>query len=213
LERIDEQIFICGGGKIMANFVNTIDLLGDEATAEAIISRKITEFRDDALPTVRMQGLSYCDFLTSVDLPNATEINGSAFEKCTSLKSVNLPSAVNFVASCFSNCTSLERIVLPKGETIGNNTFNFCSKLEFVDLPSAKTLGNQAFGNSYKLKVIILRQSAVCSIASIGAISATGVKVYVPYDWIDAYENATNWSSLVSQGKVTFEALEGSGYD
>ena len=34
----------------MAEFINTIDVVGDEALADSIIERTITEFKDDHVP-------------------------------------------------------------------------------------------------------------------------------------------------------------------
>ena len=54
----------------MFNFVNTIDLLGDDATAKAFISRSITEYRDDSLSYVDNSTFRSCKSLKLLDLPN-----------------------------------------------------------------------------------------------------------------------------------------------
>jgi hypothetical protein len=174
----------------MSNFVNTIDLLGDQATADAIVSRKITEFKDDALTKIGENRFADCTQLTTVDLPNVETLGFAVFSGCSALSSVNLLTLTAVPRSCFSGC----------------------KKLKLCDLPKATQIISQAFESS-GLEILILRSSAVCTLDSVSAFPSKSVTVYVPYDFIDAYENATNWSSLVANGRVFFEALEGSGYD
>lgn len=197
----------------MSDFVNTIDLLGDQATADAIVSRTITDFKDDALPVVAKYKFYSCENLTSIDLPSVKTIDESAFQRCTALASVNLPNVVT-IYGAFKECRGLTSVVLPKLETFGSGAFYQCSNLVMVDAPMATSIASTAFNNT-KIATLILRGSAVCELkdtSAFGNVSNT-ITVYVPYDWIDAYENATNWSSLVASDKVTFEALEGSEYD
>lgn len=203
----------------MSDFVNTIDLLGDQATADAIISKTITEFKDDVVDTISQSRFRGCSRLTTVDLPNLVTLSGDVFNSCTNLVSVNVPKLKTSIKGgngAFSKCTSLKTIVLPELVSIvDGGFFASCSSLEMVDLPKATSIGSSTFADCSKLNTLVLREIAVCSLSNTSAfhnVSKT-VTVYVPYDWIDAYENATNWSSLVASGKVTFEALEGSGYD
>lgn len=202
----------------MSNFVNTIDLYGDQATADAIVSKTITEFRDDVLETISDSRFRYCDKLTTVDLPNATSFGSSVFAECTSLKSINLPKVTQLGTSgngVFFKCSSLERITMPELVTIPSNAFSNCTNLGIADFAKATSLGNNAFTSCSKLETLILRVSAVCALGGTTPFGSTSVTrtIYVPYDFIDAYKNATNWSSLVANGKVTFEAIEGSEYD
>ena len=53
---------------------NTIDVLGDDITARAIIDGTITEFVDDELNMILNYAFRDCFYLTSVDLPKATSI-------------------------------------------------------------------------------------------------------------------------------------------
>ena len=71
-------------------FVNTIDVLGDEVVTDSIISRTITEFKDDRVNRVRSCAFAYCTALTLVDLPNITTIGLQAFYGCTALRSLIL---------------------------------------------------------------------------------------------------------------------------
>ena len=75
----------------MAEFQNTIDLLGDEVVASYIADRSIVNFSDDILNNVGNGAFQQCSALTSVDLPNVTSIGNGAFNRCSALVSVHLP--------------------------------------------------------------------------------------------------------------------------
>ena len=75
----------------MADFINTIDVLGDGAVFDSIIGRTIAEFKDDRIETVRDYAFYNCSNLTEVDLPSATSVKYSAFTGCSALTKVNIP--------------------------------------------------------------------------------------------------------------------------
>ena len=75
----------------MADFINTIDVLGDSATTDSILARTITEFKDDTITTIGPGAFNKCTELTIVVLPKCSEIRPSAFASCTALKAVILP--------------------------------------------------------------------------------------------------------------------------
>jgi hypothetical protein len=97
----------------MADFINTIDLLGDAVTAEAIINKTITEFSDDILTSIGRYAFMSCSKLTSVDLPNVTSIDSSAFDSCKVLTSVDLPNVTSIGSSAFDSCQVLTSVRLP----------------------------------------------------------------------------------------------------
>lgn len=74
----------------MANFINTVDVLGDEATLKAIVERTITEFKDDAVKKIDRYAFAYCTNLTSIDLPSVTILVSNAFENCSGLTTIIL---------------------------------------------------------------------------------------------------------------------------
>lgn len=74
----------------MADFINTVDMIGDDALTDSIIMRTITEFRDNNIKTVGAYALYGCAALALVDLPNATKVDNNAFDGCTALQTVIL---------------------------------------------------------------------------------------------------------------------------
>lgn len=83
----------------MADFINTIDLLGDEVVAGMIVDKSITEFNDDVLTSIGAYAFYICSNLTSVSFPNATSIGDYAFYSCSKLESVTLPATPPTLAS------------------------------------------------------------------------------------------------------------------
>lgn len=137
----------------MADFINTIDVLGDDAVIDSIIDRSITEFKDDTLETVGTYAFNGCAALTEVDLPNVTSVAGNAFQKCTALTDVNCPALTTGGAYLFDGCTSLKNVNLPALTSVaGRNMFYGCSTLETISLPNLVTADRYMFYNCGALK-------------------------------------------------------------
>lgn len=158
----------------MAEFINTIDVLGDEVVLNSIVDRSITEFKDDQLTAIADYAFYACAALTDVNLTNVTSVSGNAFASCASLKNVNIPLLTKINGSVFANCSSLESISfssvtslagrafskctyltnidLPLVTSLGGWTFEYCSGMESVCLPALKTVGSSDFDNCTNLK-------------------------------------------------------------
>ena len=74
----------------MAEFINTVDVLGDDVLTDRIIERSITEYRDDGVTTIGFIAFGYCKQLTYVDLPSITYFGENVFLFDSSLVSVVL---------------------------------------------------------------------------------------------------------------------------
>lgn len=150
----------------MADFVNTIDVLGDDAVVDSIINRTITEFKDDKVSNVGKHAFAQCQALTEVDVPAATKLWDAAFQYCTSLKTINAPLCTELGAQAFqysgiesvsfplvtlfgssvlSQCKSLKIANFPAAPDVASNLFNNCSALETVNFPIATIIRSNAF--------------------------------------------------------------------
>ena len=132
----------------MADFVNTIDVLGDDAVADGIINRTIKEFKDDSVLTLGENALYKCTSLETVDFPNVKSAKKNAFSECTSLVNVSLPSLETSNMQLFQNCTRLKSVSLPAHTGPLNYTFMGCSALESIDIPKATYVAGNFIGGS-----------------------------------------------------------------
>lgn len=96
----------------MSEFVNTVDIVGDEALANSIIDRSITELKDDISTTIALYAFYNCTALTSVNFPNVTSVGTASFRKCTSLAKADFGSCVAFSSNIFQNCSKLSALIL-----------------------------------------------------------------------------------------------------
>ena len=95
----------------------------------AYIDRTIRQFEDNALTTVGNYAFSYCESLTSINLPNVTNVGSYAFRSCKSLTSINLPNVTTVGDYAFDSCYSLTSINLPNVTTVGEEAFYDCNSL------------------------------------------------------------------------------------
>lgn len=92
----------------------------------------VTEVPDSAF--------QYCNYLTSIKLPNSiTIIGGYAFNSNTQLSEVTLPmSLVNIGTYAFKSNSRLISIVLPEGlTTLGYGAFSGCQLLKSINFPNS----------------------------------------------------------------------------
>lgn len=136
----------------MADFINTIEALGDDAVIDSIIDKSITEFKDNTLETVGQYAFYKCNALETVDLPAVTAIDEYAFNYCEgSLVNVNIPNITAIPKFAFQYCKKLTTVDFPLVTSIGDNAFNMCTELTNVDFPNATSIGINAFNGCQKL--------------------------------------------------------------
>ncbi len=135
----------------MSDFINTIDVLGDEAVATSIVDRSITEFKDDVLTEVGNRAFQNCSSLASVELPNCTKIGTYSFSGCSALTEVTdeqFASLTSMGANAF-NGTKVQRVSLSKLTSMGGNAFIQITSLKEIRLPAMKSLENNCFRQCY----------------------------------------------------------------
>lgn len=188
----------------MANgFVNTIVKLGDEAVLDLLITRTITEYKDDIIASIGQNAFNYCYHLTNVELPNVTSVGISAFNNCTALTSITIPKLKQVAVQTFTN-TRIRSIIIPNVTVINQNGFNDCTELELVDLCNINNIMLNAFKNTALATLIIRREDAVCTLRSTTAFDGTPIYngngyIYVPAALIESYKTASNWTTFATQ--------------
>lgn len=192
----------------MAEFINTIDALGDDAVVDSIINRTITEFKDNLIEKVGCYVFYACHSLTVVDVPNATFIDNYAFGNCSALESFAFTNVQTINNQAFYGCSSLKEICCPLVTNALWYTFQKCTNLEKADFALVTSLGAEVFVDCL-LTALILRSSTVCTLGNTNAFLRTSIAsgtgyIYVPSALVDSYKAATNWSTYADQ----FRALE-----
>ena len=191
----------------MADFINTIDLLGDDVVMDSIIERTLTEFNDDILTQIKDGAFEGCANLATVNLPNLIRINGNNAFQNSGLVSINLPSAVDLGIYTFRNCTKLVSAVFPKATKIFRNSMENCTSLRTVDFGSKIIIAEQLFWRDSAFTALILRSEDMCPLIHTDAFDGTPIAngtghIYVPRALIEDYKVAANWSTYASQFRV-----------
>ena len=130
----------------------------------------------DGVTSIGEWAFDSCLSLASVTIGNSvTEIGGQAFAFCESLASITIPDSVTEIGyAAFCACTSLESVTIPEGVTsIGESAFWACKSLaEVYCKPTTPPAGDSRMFNN----------------------NASGRKIYVPTESVEAYKTAKHWS-------------------
>lgn len=168
-----------------------------------------------SLTTIGIEAFSGCTSLVNINLPpSITSIKASAFSRCLSLSIViDLPNLETLGKDAFwggfesngaSGLIGIEN--LGKITTIGDaaNSSRGCFRnqksLTYVKLPNTLTnIGNYAFKDCSSLVTFICNATTPPTLASevftnTPIASKTGT-IYAPDDSVNAYKEATNWST------------------
>lgn len=125
-----------------------------------------------------------------------------AFANCTKLVSCVLPETLTKIGrQSFVNCKALESVNIPDSlETIGELAFNGCSSVKKFDIPqSVSDIGGNAFTYCTNLSVFICRAVTPPAMASSFTGSSADLKIYVPDDSVEAYKQASGWSTYAEK--------------
>lgn len=96
----------------MAEFINTIEVLGDDAVVDSIIERTITEFKDNELTEVGQYAFYNCTALETVDLPNAESVGQYSFYGCSALERLDFPALTSIQGFALAECSALTTLIL-----------------------------------------------------------------------------------------------------
>lgn len=186
--------------------MNTKTLLGEWETLSLIIARTIDSFEDDEIETLSKYAFYACQ-LSSVNLPNTTELGLSCFTACSKLTNVSIPRVTTMKGYTFSRCSSLQYADLPSVLTVGSAEFYDCTALKKVDFHSITAIKDRLFSGCSALTTVIIRTASdVVTLENTNAITtAQSAIVYVPDDLVDSYKEATNWSAIADKIKPLSE--------
>ena len=159
----------------------------------------------DSVTTIGDAAFYGCSSLRSVTIGDSvTTIGMGAFERCSSLTSVTIPDSVTTIGwSTFEDCDSLTSVTIPDSvTTIGDSAFGWCDSLTSVTIPdSVTTIAIWAFAYCDSLTSVYCKATTPpgALISSWGYWSAfdynaSGRKIYVPMESVEAYKSASGWN-------------------
>ncbi len=141
--------------------------------------------------------------LTQYTIPDSvTSIGNEAFCGCSSLKSVTIPNSVTSIGDdAFRSCTSLTSVTIGNSVTsIGDDAFRSCTSLTSVTIGNSVTsIGYWAFYNCTSLTSVYCKPTTPPKGSSdMFYNNASGRKIYVPRNSVEAYKSASYWRSYAS---------------
>lgn len=165
----------------------------------------------DKITSVPKNAFYQCTSLISVTLGAGVDsIGESAFEGCAKLESVAFNNALTLIDdNAFKNCSALTEVKFPETLTsLGAEAFSHCTALKTVKLPaSVENIGNFCFGynngDTYPGELI---EAYFYGKVPSGVNQSFGYTwdaekfiVYVPADYLSAYENAdaSDWNRCI----------------
>lgn len=178
----------------MGDFVNTIDLLGDDAVTDSIIDRTIEEFNDDRITSLPGNAFAGCSELKVLRLPNLTGDLPNSFSGCDSLTEVDFPKITSASGTYVFNMGKVANLRLPAlASANGWGCLGGGGKV-LIDLPVCTSIGGYAFYAAYSLKYLLLRSATKCTFATdalcwyVGSSQNTLVKIFVPSALLEEYK-------------------------
>lgn len=114
----------------------------------------------------------------------------------TEILSVTIPKGVTYIGeSAFDSCYYLETLSIPDTVTsIGDSAFMLCEALEHVELSeNIISIGDDAF-NIYNLSEFTIRATTPPTLGSGVFCADTNLRIFVPYESLNAYKTAPGWS-------------------
>lgn len=116
--------------------------------------------------------------------------------------------------------STITTLVLPSLTTIAStDAFSYCHGMTSFDIGNLTSIPNYTFRSNFEMDTLILRKDDVTALANIGAFNDTpfasggsGGTLYVPGNRINEYEQATNWSTILSYANNSIVAIENSQY-
>ena len=141
---------------------------------------------------------------TTYTIPNSvTTIGDQAFAECHSLTSVTIGDSVTTIGyGAFAGCLRLTSVTIPDSvTTIGDGAFRFCDSLTSVTIgDSVTTIGDYAFHYCSRLSSVYCKAMTPPTLgdSTVFDSNASGRKIYLPAESVEAYKTAENWSEYAS---------------
>ena len=185
---------------------NSVTSIGEFAFRESNSLTSITI--PNSVTSIGKFAFANCSNLSSVTIPDSmTSIGDDVFTACTSLTSVTIPNSVTSIgSSAFQYCSSLTSVTIPESVTsIGHNAFSGCSGLTSVTIPNSVTSVGRAFcancTNLTSVTVLPVVPPRITNLQYVAIFNnCTSLEhIYVPFESVNAYKAAEEWSTYADK--------------
>ena len=150
--------------------------IGDRAFAGCSWIKQVTI--PDGVTSIDGYAFSGCSALTSIVMPNVTNIGERAFYNCSGLASVTMPKVISIGSESFRGCIGLTSVVMQNVTSVGGNAFSGCHKLTSMTMPNVMSIGHDAFyGCSELVSVVMPNVKRIMNDAFSGCSGLTSVEV------------------------------------
>ena len=159
----------------------------------------------DGVTRIGDNAFEYCNSLSSITIPDrVTSIGSYAFQDCRAISSITIQDRVTSIGKyTFSKCYALSSITIPDRVTsIRDYAFYYCYSISNITITDGVTsIGNYAFQNCYGVAEYHLKPTTPPTLSSTNAFQniPSDCIIYVPKGCLEAYQNATNWTTYASK--------------
>ena len=207
LEKIADNAFRECVSLVKITLPEQLTIIGTLAFYDCTNLKKIAI--PNAVTSIGDSAFRGCRSLTSVTIPDSvTSIGDYAFSYCSSLTNVTIGNSVTSIGEeAFAYCSSLASVTIPDSVTsIRKEAFAYCSSLTSVTIPDSVTsIGGYAFLDCSSLTSVYCKPTtpptAIEKYYGEWAAflnNASGRKIYVPRNSVEAYKLAEYWSDYAS---------------
>lgn len=176
--------------------IETQALYGNYLLSALSIPNSVTSIGSYAIASIYASRITIPDSVTSIE--------SRALQMCSKVLSITIPYGVTSLESdVFSSCQALSNITIPDSVTkIGGYALYNCHSLSNITIPDSVTsIDGGAFQNCYGAAEYHLKPTTPPTLSATNAFNniPSDCIIYVPQGCLDAYQNATNWTTYASK--------------